>query len=395
MFLKKLEQLTRIRKCSLGKYQTLKKIDKKVYSVYFKKTNQVKILKKVSENDYGLNCTYKKHLKKTNKNKYGCKGEKNVNVKSLMFKEEIKNFKNIKPFYWSMSTLKNFSKTPLCMSSAFLNECSINDILKENVSCYSSYFCKYELAWKSKRQGNILMEYGGKSLVDICRYLGLQSIQIIVFQVLLALSCAQQEVHFKHQDLHTGNIYVLMDVENQHIPKNVYVLKAKKELTHPETLLKNYKKTKEKDQEKDQEKNQEKKQEKEQEKILYTLPYSLPIKIADFGFSSATNPKTFRRHCRADFDMLENGKKWGEFNEVLHGNEGYDMLYFLSILKEDVRNKEAYLWIKSIIKKIFDLQGHKIKISTYGRPLENCKVHPHEIIESEFFKDWRNETLQN
>jgi hypothetical protein len=377
MYLKVLDELSRTRKCTLGKYQTLQKLEAKIYTVFFKKTNEVKILKKVSESEYGLYCTFKKHMKKTNKNKYGCKGELKKNINSIMFKEESYKNKNVFPFHWSFSQWKENNSIKLCSSTAFLNECSINEILKENVSFYSTFFCKYDTAWKSKRQGNILMDYGGKCLTKICKYLELADIQCIVFQVLVALAWSQKEVHFKHQDLHTGNVYILFDeVEGE--TRNVFVPKlCTKEDTLGTTLLR----------------KKQKNNNNSIETICFHMPKRVTIKIADFGFSSATNPVTLRRHCRADLHMLEQGKKWGEFNEKLYGNEGYDMLYFLSILKQDVKERESLRWIKSLITKINDIQGTKVKISSYGRPLENCNVHPYELIYSEFFESWKESTL--
>jgi serine/threonine protein kinase len=378
MYLKILDELSRIRKCSMGKYQTLQKLEKKIYTVFFKKTNEVKILKKVSESEYGLFCTYKKNLKKTNKNKYGCKGEFTKNLNVIMFKEEIKEKKNVYSFYWSINPWEFCESIKVCKSTAFLNEVSINLILKEYVSYYSMFFCNYESAWKSKRQGNILMDYGGKCLLEVCKYLELLDLKCIVFQILVALSWSQKQIHFKHQDMHTGNIYVLFDDDKEGETTEIQVSKNwSLEDTQPQHFVK-------------------KRNKKENiESVLFRIPKRIKVKIADFGFSSATNPKTLRRHCRADFEMLEQGKKWGIFDENLYGNEGYDMLYFLSILKQDVNDRESLQWIKSIITKIFELQGSKIKISSYGRPLEKCKVHPHQLIFSEFFENWNMEKKEN
>lgn len=371
MFLKALQKLTYVRKCKYGKYKIIKKIDKKIFSVVFKKDTSIKVLKKVSDFEYGLYCNYKKGFKKTNKARYGAKGVDKNQIKDVFYEDYDR--KNMYPFYWSIVPKTN-TNVELMFSGSFINEVCVNDILKTYVKHYKDFFCGYETAWKSKRQGNIILEYGGKPLEKVLEYLNLEDLKCIVFQVLVALSWGQRQVHLKHHDLHTENVFIqLLETTSLHsaVDTEYEVPVCEKGFTHPFALLKN-----------------------EPVKVLkYKIPKRYHIRLADFGFSCATNPRTQRRTTRADYDLLETGtKKWGEFSETLYENEGYDMVYFLNSLKDEVTYQNR-AWLKTVLNKINELNGKKVKVSTYCRPLDRCKVSPYDVLTSEIFNNWKVPSL--
>lgn len=375
MFIKGLQKLTFIRKCKYGRYKILKKIDKKIFTILIKKTNKIKVLKKVSDKEFSLFCTFKKGFKRTNKSKYGAKGVLLTDIKDVFF-DDYDDQKMV-PFYWCVIP-KSETNVEVMTCGSFINEVCINEILKAFVPVYADYYCQFDTAWKSKRQGNIILEYGGKSLCKVLEYLNLKDLKCIVFQVLTALAWGQKFVHLKHHDLHTENIFIqLMDTPSLDFiqPTFVEIPVLEAEDTNPIKL----------------------KVMKKCETKKFLIPQKYKIKLADFGFSCATNPKTQRRSTRADYDLMDHGsskKKWGDFNENLYGNEGYDMLYFLDNVKDEVQQVNKP-WVRSIIKRIQELNGKNVKISSYSRPLDKCKVSPYQILTSEFFDEWSLPWVEN
>lgn len=372
MFLKSLLKLTYIRKCKYGKYKIIKKINKKIFSVVFKKTNTIKVLKKVSDSENALYCYYKKGFKKTNKSKYGSKGVQFKEIKNLFYKDiELKG--KIYPFFWSIMP-KSSTNVEIMYCGSFINEVCTNEILKTFVKYYTDFFCGYDTAWKSKRQGNIILEYGGKPLENVIEYLNLEDLKTIVFQVLVALCWGQKQVHFKHHDLHTENVFIqLLESPLVFNAKTKYEIPVcEKDFSHPFAL--------------------------EKKSVITTVDFLVPkryhIRLADFGFSCTTNPRTQRRNTRADYDLLETGtRKWGEFSEVLYKNEGYDMIYFIASLKDEVTSKNRP-WLKSVLNKINELNGSKVRVSSYCRPLDRCTVSPYDLLMSDIFEEFRVSPLR-
>jgi hypothetical protein len=217
------------------------------------------------------------------------------------------------------------------------------------------------------------MEYSGKALGDFVEHFNEKDLKCIIFQVLLALCWGQSEIHLKHHDLHTENVFIqAIKPEDKTDFTIVHVPVMSKESTHPLALNKP----------------------KSLELILYNIPQRFIIKLADFGLSSSTNPKTKRRHIRADFPLMENdgSKKWGKFDGALYGNECYDILCFLYGLKEDV-NSNSLGFVKKVIDKINQLAGKKIKVSNYNRPMEACNVNPYDLLSSELFEEWKTKLI--
>lgn len=375
MLLKDVKNLTRTSKCKYGKFKILNKIYRKVYTVLFTKLNLdipkiPRILKKVGDNEFSLVCRYVKNAKiSKNKKSGGCKGVEFNKIADILYEDQLepKDYKKYTQFYW-FTQPKTESCVEIVKMTPFLNEVSQNEILKKFSSHYE-YYCGFDTAWKSKRQGNICMEYSGKPLANFAEHFGEDDIKCIIFQVLLALAWGQYDVHMKHHDLHTENVFIQsIKPEDKTEFTTVSFPVVDKETTHPLGLNKKRK----------------------IQLVEYDIPKRFTIKLADFGLSSSTNPKTKRRHERADFPLMESegSKKWGKFDGTLYGNESYDVLCFLYGLMDDA-NSIGRTYIKQVLAKINDLAGRKVKVSRYNRPMETCNVNPYEILTSNLFDSWK------
>lgn len=380
--MKDIKNLTRISKCKFGKFKIVNKIYKKVYTIVFNSLkfehdvnkNKPKILKKIGDNEYSLVCKFIKNSKiSKNKKIGGCKGVDSKKISDILYSDNVdaneKKFKRYVPFYWLIEP-KTDTNVEVLKMSPFLNEVCQNEILKNFANHYSEYYCVYDTAWKSKRQGNICMEYSGKPLSEYAEEMSEEEVKCIIFQVLLGLCWAQHDVHLKHHDLHTENVFVQplntdeLSINNKLITFPIMT----KDSTHPLSLFKK----------------------KQEEFVSYKIPQKYKVKLADFGLSSCTNPKTRRRHERADFHLLEDddNKKWGKFSGVLYENEGYDILCFLYGFMDDA-NSIGRSYIKKVINKMNELAGHKIKVSKYNRPMESCNVNPYDLLSSDLFLNWK------
>ncbi|UYV80582.1 hypothetical protein LAZ67_19000799 [Cordylochernes scorpioides] len=118
----------------------------------------------------------------------------------------------------------------------FLTEWEVNQALQKLKSGRSNFCYVYEigLIWdrksefrkfKNKFSSNIFknvfkesrrkqmyavlkMDYGGNTLHSQLKHLGSQQKQSVIVQVAVALACAEEQMDFKHGDLHTNNIVV-------------------------------------------------------------------------------------------------------------------------------------------------------------------------------------------
>ena len=117
--------------------------------------------------------------------------------------------------FWSKQ-LQTATENEKIFSGTFINEVCINECLKTFVHDYKNQFCVFLQSWKSKRQGNIIMEYCGKPISDVIKFLNKDDIECIVFQLLNCLCWAQTQIHLKHHDIHTDNIFIQL-IENETI----------------------------------------------------------------------------------------------------------------------------------------------------------------------------------
>ena len=234
----------------------------------------------------------------------------------------------------------------LLQCTEFVTEVAVGYCLNDHVNIYlpSPTFCHFTTAWCSTKYGNIAMENAGISLLDGMNDLSLEELQSIVYQVLVALSWAQNKVHFKHHDLHTGNIFYKR--------KNVF-----KEWTTPNHHT-------------------------------IELPSTcVQACIADYGMSAATDPSTKIRHGRIDYDLMSTRQKgWGTFNSELKTNEGYDAIVMFSHLEDDSDLRSHNDWLKKCLKSIRSLHPSKLVISSKGRPLSSVIMTPEDILLEIFLK---------
>lgn len=335
-----------VRRNVVGQVKLLQKIGKganaSVYKGFLKHRRVIKIVKRINLFDSSV---YAKILWKQAGWIKPLKGIKCVPSKYIT-KIEGQKRKLISDKYSCITnilgctTLTNKHDAQILLEGTeFVTEVGVGYCLNMHVNKYlpSPVFCQYVTAWCSKKYGNIAMENAGTSLLDGMEQLDLDDLKSIVYQVLIALSWAQKIVHFKHHDLHTGNIFFKFErVEKEWKTPNNYVIKL------PSTIVK--------------------------------------ACIADFGMSSATDPDTKIRYGRIDFDLMSSsGKGWGEFNSDLVENEGYDSVVMFSHLKEDSEYESHYKWLKECLKQIKKMTS-SLKISSIGRPLQKVSMTPEDIL---------------
>jgi hypothetical protein len=164
------------------------------------------------------------------------------------------------------------------------------------------------------------MPYAGDVIADLI--LPLNSMISIVIQVLVALCWAQKICHFKHHDLHSENVFVKFCKVQEEWP-----LPDGSSIRVPDT--------------------------------------GVQAVIADYGQSAITREN--KRFSRADTEDLkvDNGK-WGAWNSILQGNEGYDMAVFLHNLQADCEEPANRIFLDSLEAAAKSLKFYRM--SSYGRP---------------------------
>ena len=233
----------------------------------------------------------------------------------------------------------------LLLSNTFLTEIAVAHCLGKHVNPFlpSATFCKMDAAWTSTHYGNIAMQYAGTSLEDCINDLTLEELQSTVVQVLMALSWAQDKVHFKHHDLHTGNVYI----SRNPVPKVWKTLEGTA-VTLPTTALK--------------------------------------VIIADFGLSAVSDPRTSTRHCRVDYELLNiDSRSWGAWSHELCENEGYDFSVLLFSMITEIECADKKRWLKSL-ERCFRSMQPRMKFSNRSRPLQKVGIKPSEFLKQAVFQ---------
>ena len=69
------------------------------------------------------------------------------------------------------------------------------------------------------------------------------------------------------------------------------------------------------------------------------------------------------------------------------------MIYFIASLKDEVTSKNRP-WLKSVLNKINELNGSKVRVSSYCRPLDRCTVSPYDLLMSDIFEEFRVSPLR-
>ena len=238
--------------------------------------------------------------------------------------------------YEAYSAWDNDNAKFLRLGTTYATESKIARILSRHVSpkLPKPVFCKIRSSFTTTFHHNIVMDDAGYELETNTDLLTLEELQSIVVQVIVALAHAQQQVYFKHHDMHTGNVYFRVSKTNR-----VWKFPDGSTVDIPSD--------------------------------------DVEAVIADFGLSVANVNET--RIGRLDYPLLNTDEKgWGEWDYNLKGNEGYDLLVLIDALR-DVCGKEHKSWIKSVINDIRKLVP-KLRISKRGRPLCAVPITPKEFL---------------
>lgn len=234
----------------------------------------------------------------------------------------------------------------LCRGNEYVNEAAIGRILNEMVNSKlpCPLFCKMIGTWETLAYGNIVMEDAGMGLGENIYELSLNEIKSVVLQVALGIIWGQHFAHFKHHDLHSGNVFFL----KRRIKKR-WLLPSGFSISLPDT--------------------------------------NVQAVIADFGLSSITDSRNMTRYCRIDYGILDVREKgWGTWNEELKGNEGYDLAVFLQSLCEDCNfykseiKEEVRNWIFMAFKLLRSMNPPLKMSKKQGRPFKNVSINMEEFI---------------
>lgn len=227
------------------------------------------------------------------------------------------------------------------LGNEFINEASINNLLRLFTLPKTHFVCAANSCWSSQLFGNILMPYSGVPFEDELEKCSVYDIQSIIVRSMLALVAAQDTIQLKHHDLHSGNVFIM-----------------KRPL---------------------------------QEDIIHASGFHLRLpsssyscKIADFGFSAATDPRTGIRFERVDYSRLDvNPRIWGEWNGSLEGNEGYDVVTLLGSLRTECRGK-AKKWVEEVMREIREaVKPLTLRVSSVcGRPLTCVPLSPRKMLDT-------------
>jgi serine/threonine protein kinase len=252
--------------------------------------------------------------------------ENTGNVRGMPHSEVVFGGKN--EIHWSLQSHTKDDATQICRASSWKTECVVSHALMfVNRYLPSPVFTIIREAWTTEKKRYVCMPFAGTTL----GYLSLppKMFQSIILQVMVGLAWAQHRAHFKHHDLHSDNVFVT----SKRVPK-MWPLPNGRIVMLPDTTV--------------------------------------SASIADYGQSSVTFKST--RFTRIDVHDLDLSRKWGSWNSILQGNEGYDMAVLLKSLEEDcddseVENLEFLQRVESAMK---DLCPYTM--SKFGRPYSKIGV---------------------
>lgn len=332
-----------IRKTPIGPAIISKQIASSVWKAFFPKKRNVRILKRLNLKDSAVFCRYAWKVAGLRKPPIFVKSS-NVNlVKEVTsYKEDIRSDGTY--CVTEVERVTSFHDEDgarvISRGNEFVTEVEVSRCLQSFVNPFLPLptFCVAKASWKTANYGNIAMEFAGETLRDCLDSLSEDELRSVTLQVAVALAWAQDKIHFKHHDLHTQNIFVL----RKKVPQRWSLPSG----------------------------------------FVVNLPATnVQAQISDFGLSSATDPTAFTRHCRIDFDSLnvENKRIWGDWNNTLKNNEGYDFLFFVFEAK-DVKNEANARFFRTIVEA-YKLLCPGIRMSKKeGRPLISVPVSPEQIL---------------
>ena len=233
----------------------------------------------------------------------------------------------------------------LILGNTYFTEKAVGECLNIHVNNRLPFptFCIQDESWRSESHYNISMEYAGVEMGAFLEALTLEDLKSIVMQILISMAWAQKLCHFKHHDMHPGNIFI----EKTEVPL-VWVLPNGKCMEIGGTYC---------------------------------------ARIADFGLSAITNPVSCTRHARVDYELNSvSHKSWGKWDHIYEGNEGYDVAVFLGCLRDDVEGDKKR-WVSKLLR---ELQKHStpFKISRKGRPSEAVTCTTEAFLDLDVFKEF-------
>lgn len=204
--------------------------------------------------------------------------------------------------------------------------------------------------------------------LDLKHYLGAfrrKHIRVIMAQIAFALHCGQLLVGLKHHDLHSENIFCQLieppkGESHKDFPSLVYngsrALHTYPKLTY---IF--------------------------EDGTVMTLPnIGVLAKIGDFGIAAVSDPQTHKRIYRIDMDSYNGPDRptlhlSGHYNEVLEGNEGYDLqTLFAHIMAQDLRTDVS----DSLTEMNATILGTTARTSERGRPFASytSRMTPKEFL---------------
>lgn len=259
------------------------------------------------------------------------------------------------PVAWTVAEHARDGATALWRSGTFLTEAAVATCLQQHVQRHlpAPVFCRQRDAWQTRTHAYIAMEWAGQALEDLLPTLDLPDVQAIVLQVLVALAWAQDKVHFKHHDLHTGNVFARRPGAAAPLPRD---------WTAPSGTV-------------------------------FQLPsVRWHAVIADYGLSAATDPRSRVRFSRADYCLMDvDEDKWGDWTNALHEYEAYDVIVLLASML-DCRGmaKPVRTWLKRVYDAIKELDPHVRVSRDLGRPFGSArKATPRALLQHAVFAAFR------
>jgi hypothetical protein len=211
--------------------------------------------------------------------------------------------------------------------------------------------------WINNCEGLLLQDYGGlcmqKNMVD----LSLREFKTIVVQVLVTMAIAQQQMRFKHHDVHLENVFI-SDLKGAQNAKGVDLNSAPKWQYNLKTS----------------------------DGLVFTMTTEhcgRLAKLGDFGLSCVTDMQSGIRYERVDYPNLDGGEmEWGEWSSEDRGL--YDAVVFLSKFfmcdEMDVCPAQNYRWAQELYKAM-KTKWPEVECSNIGRPFRGQEGRSAQIVD--------------
>jgi hypothetical protein len=246
------------------------------------------------------------------------------------------------------------------LCNEYLNEAFVGLVLSRNVKI--PHFIKTYDAWIRDAKGYILQEYGGKTVSSSMPDLSFDQFKSIILQTLVAMSIAQDTLHFKHHDLHLENVFV-------------------KELDSADTLLTKKSWTYNLN-----------------GKLIKIEHHNVLAKIGDYGLSCITDPMSKTRIERVDYPLLDAGDaEWGQWSSRLDNQKSYDAVVLLSkffLEEKSLATARQAAWAQGAYNAIRE-KWPGVECSLIGRPVRGCEGQASiaEIIALPYFSEYHCDQL--